>query len=291
MRRYGIVFGVILCGAGLLWLPALRSKARQNASAFDSNASPSAAPLDASHRLPVARVRPVAGFLSAKQDRDPPAFGSLFDTTQTLPARIRAADELSEQAISTPLVERLCDYLLSPLAGDEYAAIRERALRNHLLNRLREWPVYAEVLVPALAVQLEDPQQDSALRDYAAQHLAAWIPDLQGATKVAAEDALRQAVRNPVSTLPGTSLLGLHDLNARGLLNAPFDSMAEARRIALDSSLAPASRITALSLCSELGGASADLVGLATKWAKDASQPLGAQLAAQALLRATQPNL
>jgi hypothetical protein len=175
--------------------------------------------------------------------------------------------------------------------SDAAAADRERALRNGLLNRLREHSRHAADVVPVLVSQAKNPAQDPGLRDYALQHLAAWVPALDEAQRAQAIPALMEALDEKTATYAGTALAGLNDLAKRGLLKDPFDSAEEARRIALDVRAGVLSRLTALSLATELGVQDDDLVALARGWSAPGSPvPEGARRAALAFLK-IQPSL
>lgn len=219
-------------------------------------------------------------------ETEDPLLHGVADASQRLPLRLDAIKQLLAQPLPAPVLEEVIAFLSSEVPADAARAERERALRNALLNRLREHPEHMTALVPALAAQAANPQQDPGLRDYALQHLAVWVPKLDEKTKEQAIPALQNALRESDSTYAGTALVGLNDLWQRGFLEgAAFDPATEARRIAQDDHVSVLSRLTALALASELRLRDDALVDLAHRWsAPTSSVPEGARRAAQAFL-------
>ena len=215
---------------------------------------------------------------------DHPELKVLADVGTKLPERFAAVERLLATPLSAGVLTETIAFLQSPVSpGTEE---RERALRNGLLNSLREHTGYAEVLVPALAAQAADEAQDPGLRDYALQHLAAWVPDLDEAGRTQAFTALQDALSEQTSTYAGTALVGLNDLSRKGLISGSFDAAVEARRLALDAEASVLSRLTALALAAELKIDTAELTALATHWSQPASGvPEGARRAALNFLK------
>ena len=214
-----------------------------------------------------------------------PTLRSVADAGERLPVRLNEVSRLLSRPLTALALAETIEFLQSPVPTDSAAIERERALRNSLLNRLRDYPEHAASLVPALATQAADATQDPGLRDYALQHLAAWAPKLDDAMRAQAFPALLAGLQQRDGTYAGTALVGLNDLAKRGFLLGDFDAAAEARSIALDEGADVRSRLTALALISELGGKDDELARLAGVWsAPGSSVPEGARRVAQAYL-------
>lgn len=215
-----------------------------------------------------------------------PRLSILADADQRLPLRLDGVNRLLAQPLTETELTEMIEFLTSKMPNGDALVERERGLRNHLINRLREHREHRVALVPALVAQAANPQQDPGLRDYALQHLAVWVPELDETSKELAIPALQNALRESDSTYAGTALVGLNDLWQRGLLEkATFDPATEARRIAQDDRVNVLSRLTALALASELRLRDDALVDLARRWsAPTSSVPEGARRAAQAFL-------
>ena len=214
-----------------------------------------------------------------------PSLRIIGDPACSLPQRLAAVDGLFNAPLPLATLFDVLTYLGAPVQDDIPAAERERALRNQLLNALRQGPAYAQIAIPELVRQAADPEHDDGMRDYALQHLAAWVPTLSLKEKQAALRALEAALLNPDSTYSGTALIGLNDLARRNCLDAKFDISAEARRIVLDEKYNISSRLTALSLAAERSVADSAVETLARQWAESPYIQLGARRAAEAFLR------
>ena len=214
-----------------------------------------------------------------------PGLRVVMDQGCDLPLRLATVKQVFAQPLSQPELGEVLAYLVSPLADDLPAAERERDLRNQMLNALRRDVRYAAVAVPELVSQAADKEQDEGLRDYALQHLAAWVPNLPPAERAAALGALKAALKNPLGTYAGTALLGLHDLAQGNNLDPDFDINREARRILLDEKYTIESRLSALTLVAERPAADPAVEALARDWLGASYLPLGARLAAEAFLR------
>jgi len=203
---------------------------------------------------------------------------------------LAAIDELFKVPLPPVTLVDVLTYLGTPVNDDIPSAERERALRNQLLNALRQGAAYAQIAVPSLVRQAANSKQDDGMRDYALQHLAAWVPTLPPEEKQAALRALEAALLNPTGTYSGTALIGLNDLARRHYLAANFDIGAESRRIVLDEKYNMSSRLTALTLVAERTAADPAVVTLARQWADSPYIQLGARRAAEAFLRKLAAN-
>ena len=219
-----------------------------------------------------------------------PSMRIISDPARSLPQRLAAVDELFNAPLPPAALVDVLTYLGTPVVDDIPAAERERALRNQLFNALRQGPAYAQIAVPSLVRQAADPQQDDGMRDYALQHLAAWVPTLPPAEKQVALGALEAALLNPTGTYSGTALIGLNDMARRNYLVTNFDIGAEARRIVLDENYNISSRLTSLTLVAEREAADPAVETLARQWAESPYIQLGARRAAEAFLRKRAAN-
>lgn len=214
-----------------------------------------------------------------------PMLSLVADADERLPVRLKEVSRLLSRPLTSEALAETIEFLKSPVPADAAAIERERALRNNLLNRLRDHSEHAAALVPALVAQAADTTQDPGLRDYALQHLAAWVPTLDDSMRAQAVPALFSALQQRDGTYAGTALVGLNDLAKRGFLPGNFAANAEARSIALDEGADVRSRLTALALISELGAKDAELTRLAGVWSDPGSSvPEGARRVAQAYL-------
>jgi len=215
-----------------------------------------------------------------------PKLQRVADVNVPLPERYVAVNALLAAPLSAFALKEAVSYLRSPVPNDLSAAERERALRNELLNQLRSHSAHEAFLVSTLVSQAADQSQDTGLRDYALQHLAAWGPQLKDAEREQAVSALKTALQEKTHTYAGTALVGLHSLEQQGALGSQFDVAAESLRIALDESISVLSRLTALALAAELKVRDARLESLARSWSSPASPvPEGARRTALSYIR------
>lgn len=298
-RRLLFPLSLLALAAGLLWLgramrpsapstqprPEMRTSGIPEPAGGPSRMSPppSAGP-EGVFVVPAAPPAPPPKPFAASD----PVLRAVADPGVSLPARFDAGARLLSQPLPPSVLAETIAFLGSPVPDDAAALERERALRNGVLNGLRAHSGHAAALVPALAVQAADDAQDPGLRDYALQHLAAWVPALDETGRAQAIPALQTALQERTGTYAGTALLGLNDLAKRGFLPEPFDAAAEARRLALDDGVSVLSRLTALALVVESGVVEddEDLTDLARRWSEPRSRvPEGARRTAQAYLK------
>jgi hypothetical protein len=222
--------------------------------------------------VPIEADEPIWGLL-ANQEAD---IGSRHDALRELYAR---------KSLGNLDIARLATLALMPVPAEEYAAIRERAFRNDLFNYFRNCDGKADALVDVLAYMAASSTMDTGLRDYALQHVAAWLPELEnGSAKNNAESALLDALNTTDHTFAGTALLGLWDLSKRGMLSVKFDPGTHAMDIFMNRAMDIKSRISALALLSELKIAIPLSIKEAEGWISDKTLLLGARRAAQTYL-------
>ncbi|MDR1283971.1 MAG: hypothetical protein LBK99_24610 [Opitutaceae bacterium] len=209
------------------------------------------------------------------------------DNEWPYPERHAAVNELAAVPLTPELLDACFDYLRSPVPQKEEDAVFERAVRNDMLNVLRTRTLETLELVPVLIGQAADPAQDTALRDYALQHLSSWAPRLPEKEQQMAVDALRETLMSTELSYAGTALLGLHDMSTRATRMVPVpdvDLPAEAIRIATDEATGLHSRIGALALCNQMQVRDEKLAALARNWTTNKTLPEPARRAATAYL-------
>lgn len=270
---FGLVAACLVAGGlGLQkWFRDDRTAARAAATVEKSgtSANPPSSPLRMLERLGQqnASIRPI------------------MDSSLEVGLRFNAAAELADATLSPSELGLLLDYLQTPLSTDAAGEQVARALRNDVLNALRDNNADASMVIPRLVAMAQDPAQDAGLRDYALQHLGAWLPRLVPMHHDLADAALRRALADPAETYAGTALIALHDLQSRRLLTKAFAPKDECRRIAADTRYSSASRVTAMAIASELGLDDASLTDVARRWAADPDSPTTARRVAAVFLK------
>lgn len=155
--------------------------------------------------------------------------------------------------------DALIRYLAAPLAPSENSS-SIHWLKNEVIGQLRAQNPPLAQLPPALAALYQDAKQEPVIRDYALQHLAECRWD-QNALKQA-QFTLVQATCETTGSFAGTALLGLVRIQ-----KSEGGSVEESRNTALamacNPKLSEISRLTALSVCGQLGEAKALPVALA----------------------------
>jgi hypothetical protein len=186
-----------------------------------------------------------------------------------LPARISAADS-----------EALLQYVNVGVHPEGMTESQSLAFTNDILNVLQRQPEIAGKLRHALSTLAQDPQRPLPLRDYALQHLAS----VQGADPAADRSAHWAAVHGPDPMLAATAMLHL-------LAASRQESLSEAQLAELSSSAfvlasseecAPAARLTALQVASELGRS--EVAALSLQLASSAREPFSLRIAAIAAM-------
>jgi hypothetical protein len=171
----------------------------------------------------------------------------------TLAERLQAVRELGPE-LTRDQIAALQVFLKAPPPGDD-GLEQFRALKNDVLNVLRQQATPAAGVTELLAAVFRDPAQDAVLRGYALQHAVIWyeqgasdVPDGRERIRALLSEAAREK-----SNLAGTALLGLHRLSEHdGALDAGEINRAAMRLVQAEET-DPASRLTAMQVCAERG--------------------------------------
>lgn len=139
----------------------------------------------------------------------------------------------------------------------------EAAIRNAVINRLKESSQSAPRLIETLLAVYNDRQgQHAVMRDYAVQHMASWFEELTAARDPAASEVDRRkarlletlwgAVDEIDTSIAGTALLSL-DRIRRATPDFPLNRLEEAAlRVAEDDGASAMAHLSALRICSRL---------------------------------------
>ena len=182
------------------------------------------------------------------------ALKALVNRGSTMVDQLEAVHSLTRNLSATDIAT-LYVYLESPsiCSQDEMPILY--AVRNDILNVLRNQSTAPAGLTDRLIAIYDNTTADYVLRDYAVQHLVAWYE--QGAadsadSKQKIQNLLKRAA-SASDSIAGTALLGMHRLSAR---DANF-SKEEIDHLALtqarNSTMSVPSRITAIQVCAERG--------------------------------------
>jgi hypothetical protein len=182
----------------------------------------------------------------------------ILDGRTAIQDRLEAVQELGNNLSRSEIDSFYC-FLKSHPDSQEKNIAGLRALKNNLINALKDQNSPPAGLTASLIDMFHDRAQDFVIRDYAVQHLTSWYSrssadssDAKQRIKNALEEALREN-----SSIAGTALLGLHRLSsADGSFDgAEIDQTALQMTKASDTSLA--TRITVIQICAERGLAQA----------------------------------
>ncbi len=176
--------------------------------------------------------------------------------------------------------ESLAAFVADPREPTSLTRSQLLALRNDVLNVLRQQEDFRESLQELLQELAADPARDITLRDYALQHLAAQIIDHSPS---AADDgnsaqwaSHRTAIRGEDDSLAATAMLHFLSAARRGTLSSEDQSelAAAALRLAFNESTHPHSRATAFQVCGRLSITEARDPALTIAASDDQSFPL-----------------
>lgn len=169
----------------------------------------------------------------------------------TLSERLDALYALSPK-ISIEQSQRLFTFLRSTKIPQGLETQHVWALKNDLLNTLREQnepsPEYEQVLRDIL----NNPAQDSVMRDYALQHARPWYP--LSANKAHVLALLWGSARGKDGSLPGTAMLSLFGIWQEYPSDvSPVELGALALQVAKDETSHIDARISCLQICGKIG--------------------------------------
>ncbi len=228
-------------------------------------------PLASDHRDP---AEPATGRPDVAVATDPNRrYNERFAAARRLPADL-ADDEIAV----------LLDYLNDASAFTAGSPMRERGLRNEIMNLLRSREPAVPGLAEVLAGIFADTGADPVVRDYALQHLGAWYPRAPQEERWLILETLADAVAETDSSIAGTALLALRDIRSAADEAVASDTLAGlAREIATDATNGDSARITALQVAAESG--STEILQTAASLALDQNEPYPLRLSAIASLR------
>jgi hypothetical protein len=209
-----------------------RSQTRPSATAFTS----SSGERQSAAKLLPERVRPIVTLKGMEHG------SARFKAVRSLPSN------LSDEEIRS-----LYEFLRAKGPQTQPDRMYEHALKNEVLNKLRNLqpapPAFTELLISIH----QDKHQDLVIRDYALQHLRFWYPNASTEEKEQIAGVFWQALTETGNSIAGTALLSLHGL-AR--TNPEFDQqrIAEAAlHLARDQRSGPLARISAVQVCGQMG--------------------------------------
>ncbi len=181
-------------------------------------------------------------------------------------------------------IEALYRFLLAAPPDTEEERVLDRAVKNDLLNLLRNQDNPPEDLTGVMMDLFGDSDQDAAVRDYALQHMGVWHESASDEEKGRILDAFKAALDERATSLAGTALIGLNHLTASGSPDETSGlNVAEAAlAIVRDETAGDLARVTALNLAA--GSASAQTRDSAAEWALDPAAGYPLRLASIAAL-------
>lgn len=205
----------------------------------------------------------------------------VIDPSAGYPERGGAVRALGD-SLSGPEVEALYRFLLAGPPEGNRARNYDRAVKNDVLNRLRQQAAPPEGLTETMIAMFEDRNQDGAVRDYALQHLRAWHRKAPADERSAILETLVQGLEETRSSMGGTSLISLRNLEDHEEGNAGVDVIRSALEVAHDEQAGDLSRVTAMQISAERSPS--EVRALAAEWALDPNAGYPRRLSAIAAL-------
>ncbi len=185
---------------------------------------------------------------------DAEGLAMICDMEARIDKRIQAANDLGTH-LNPEQITILYTYLKSKPPAKEMNLMGLRALKNSVLNALRKQAHAPANFTTTLIEIYHDPAQDSAVHDYAIQHLISWYE--QGARDSAgAKENIRAILQEVVqgkNSLAGTALLGQHRLSQLDAAFKQDEIQSSALKLAVSTDTESATRITAIQVCAERG--------------------------------------
>ena len=142
----------------------------------------------------------------------------------------------------------LYDYLRDSTEEKSLRPGQSHALKNDILNVLREQSDPPQELTQVLAALWRDSSQPLVIRDYALQHLAPWYARAESGQRDQIIQELREASAQTEQSFAGTALIGLHRIqreNPGVVMPSLSDQIA---RLVQDDTANLLARITAVQL-------------------------------------------
>jgi hypothetical protein len=180
-------------------------------------------------------------------------------------------------------IEALYRFLLESPPWPEQERVLDRAVKNDVLNLLRNQSAAPGDLTDVMLALFGDRNQDDAVRDYALQHMGVWHEHGPVEERERIMDVFASALDERDTSLAGTALIGLRHLVAGTAGETSGPNVAEAAlAIVLDDNADDLSRVTALNLAT--GSDAARMRERAAEWAMDSRTGYPLRLASIAAL-------
>ncbi len=187
----------------------------------------------------------------------PPVLQPLLNVETDYSDRLRTALALTPH-LDEQHLDALVAYLRQHGPTEDLAGMRERFLKNRVMDVLIEQTDKSAEATEALVALYHDREQDPAVRDYAIQHLGAFYTDAPREQRRQIAAVLWEATSETDSSMAGTALLALNRIVAGGEASPAVPEVGAervaqvARDLAGNDHCAEASRITALQVCALL---------------------------------------
>ena len=228
-----------------------------------------------------AERRIIGGFNLDPENPSHVRFATIFSTSDSYSERAAAVRSLP-RPVSEADRGLLYRFLLAP-PEERSVRSRERAIKNEILNLLREDPTDPEALTATMIAMFEDANQDEAVRDYALQHLRSWYPYAPDHLRDRITTTLLEGFLEADTSMPGTSLISLHSLEKQeGVAVPEIDVTAEALRLVHSRDADVRSQITAMQVAADRSAG--EVMSTAAEWALDPEAGYPRRLSAIAAL-------
>ncbi len=191
--------------------------------------------------------------------------------------RLSAIGRLSPK-LSVEERQALYDYLRNSTEDKSLRPGQSHALKNDILNILREQEDPPHELTQVLAALWRDRSQPFVIRDYALQHLASWHVEADAVQRPQIIQELRQAAEQTDQSFAGTALIGLHRIRRENPELAMPPLTDQIGLLVHDDTANHLTRITAVQLAGEEN--SATLRDSLKRIAVDEAQPPMLRIAA-----------
>lgn len=187
-------------------------------------------------------------------------------------------------ALDSAEITALYQFLLKAPPDRRMTRDADRAVKNDLLNLLRNQSTPPGGLTNVMVAMFEDASQDAAVRDYAVQHLLAWYDDAPAEEHPVILEVFADGLQETASSIAGTALISLAALGEEELAAAglEIDIGGAALGIVESEAASDLARVTAIQISAEenAGG----ILDAAEEWALDPSASYPCRLAAIAAL-------
>ncbi len=175
---------------------------------------------------------------SVQRNRPTTRWAKIVDPSIRWQVRVDQLRRFSTQSLSTSEIDELfalLNHRPQPQHAEDWWVVV-----NEVMEQLRLRPLGRERLTQAYLEIVQNPEAHPVLRDYAVQHLSMWITprgtelgnpheeDLDRIQEAAL--ALAETVTDPSlshTTIPGTTLMAIHDMKSGGLSSTTIETITE----------------------------------------------------------------